>query len=338
MSGSLNIYPFEDTETTIRYGVQVLIFLVGLALTHKLIIKPCLRLHNERKKRTVGNSINATNKQKKINELEQQYFESLKKVAEEAKAIRLNEIKLAQKTANEIITQNQQKAAAHIDSITHTLELERKKVKNSLPSHADEIVNQIFSRFGLNVLFVALGLSSLFISKTSYAASNENTSLIQSFWYSIFWPYFQFAIFIVAIIYFAKTPITEFLHRRREQLKVKLSEAHEALNSAEQKLKEYELKISSLQHEAEELKKQNLLDAKIERDKIILEANKFSEGLLKEAERTALEMITKSNETIKSEIFNLALREIENKLTPDKLEKLESLFKDEVVKSIRTMH
>ena len=49
-------------------------------------------------------------------------------------------------------------------------------------------------------------------------------------------------------------------------------------------------------------------------------------------------MITKSNEAVKSEIFNLALQEIEKKLTTDKLEKLETIFKEEVVKSIKTMH
>ena len=52
MSDSISIFPFENVQGTIRFGIQIAIFLVGLYVAHKLIVKPSLRLHAERKKRT----------------------------------------------------------------------------------------------------------------------------------------------------------------------------------------------------------------------------------------------------------------------------------------------
>src|SRR5262245_43145774 len=110
MSGSLNIYPFEDTETTIRFGIQITLFLVGLLVANQFIIKPALKLQNERKKRTSGNQIVAQNKLRIAENLEHTYTEKLKKSLEEARSLRDNKIKQAKETANTLLSNAQEKS------------------------------------------------------------------------------------------------------------------------------------------------------------------------------------------------------------------------------------
>src|SRR3989344_7895409 len=100
MSSSLNIYPFESTEGVVRFALQIAIFIIGLVLANKLIIKPALRLHNERIRRTSGSSDAAKQEMAHAQKLESDYFEGLKKGANEAKNIRLQEIKKTQLNAN----------------------------------------------------------------------------------------------------------------------------------------------------------------------------------------------------------------------------------------------
>ena len=175
---------------------------------------------------------------------------------------------------------------------------------------------------------------NLLSSKQALAADNEGIS----FWYSVFWPYFQFVVYIAAIIYFARKPIANMLDKNRNDLRSKLSEAKEATVLAERKVKEYEAKIASLEVEIAKLKEQSLFDAKIERDKILTDAAKLSETILKDAERAARELITKSKEKIRQELFNLALSEVENSLTSEQLQTLDAKLKSETIEGIRSLN
>lgn len=334
MSSSLNIYPFESTEGVIRFVLQIVIFSVGLFLANKLIIKPALRLHNERMRRTSGNSENAKKEMEHANQLEHDYFTNLKKGADEAKSLRLQEIKKAQSNANKLIVENQEKANQFVQNVKSQITVEMAEAKKQLPSQLDEVMGIIQNKIGLNAL-IAISLAGIFYHSIANA---ETEDLIQSFWYSIFWPYFQFAIFIVAIVYFAKKPIANMLSNRRDELRSRLSEAHEAVALADRKVHEYKIKINSLEKEITELKNQHLQDAKIESEKILLDAQKTSESILRDSERAAKELITQSKEEIRKELFSIALDEFEKRLTPEALLTLSKKLKDDALNSVKAIH
>lgn len=347
MSSSLNIYPFENTEGAIRFAIQIVIFLVGLFLANKLIIKPALRLHNERIKRTTGSSDEAKKISEHATQLEHEYFDSLKKGADEAKNLRALEIKNAQTNANKLISENQEKAAQFVQSVKNQLAVEMFEAKKQLPNQLSEIMQVIHKKVGL-ICLLALAFGSTFYTPSAHAQSSSfwnlfqlNTDdgvLIKSFWYSIFWPYFQFAVFVVAIVYFAKKPITNMLSSRRDDLRARLSEAHQAVALAERKVKEYEAKVASLNQAIEELKQQNLFDAKIESEKIILEAQKISESLMRDSSRAAQELITQNKEQIRQELFSMAIEEFKKGLTPDYLSTLSKKLKEDVIDGIKSIH
>ncbi|MES2613852.1 MAG: hypothetical protein V4591_00385 [Bdellovibrionota bacterium] len=336
MSNAINIYPFSDTEGVIRFGIQIFIFAIGLYAAHKLIISPALRLHEERKKRTVGSSDAARIDIEKSNALEHEYFVRLKEGGEEARKLRAQEISAAQQLALTIVTETQQKTNNYIKGVREQLIKETVEAKAKLAPMLDDVVQSVYKKLGLSaVVFVMVG-AFLFAGQQAYAATEE--PLVPSFWYSIFWPYFQFAVFIIAAVYFGKKPIKAMLEKRRDDFRAKLSEAHEAVYLAAKRVKEYEAKVASLEDELRALKERNLEDARLERERIIAEANKASVIILKDAERTAVELINSSREEIKRELFLLAIIEVEKRMTQEKLAILDEKFKQEALENIKNFH
>ncbi len=158
--------------------------------------------------------------------------------------------------------------------------------------------------------------------------------MIHSFWTSVFWPYFQFVVFILALVYLARKPIHGFLSSKRDEFRTKLSEAHEALTLAERKIQQYEAQISTLTQHIENIDKQYKQTTEIEQKRILDEANLASEAILADAKRTSLELISQTQSELKSEMYKLVLKEFEKQLTPERLTALEVHMRKDVVESI----
>jgi F-type H+-transporting ATPase subunit b len=336
MSSSINIYPFSDTEGLIRFGAQIAIFLIGLYAAHKFIIKPSLRLHEERKKRTVGSSEAAKKDLERAIALEHEYFTRLKEGADHARNLRQLEISEAQKLALTYVNETQHKSNEYVKRIREQLEKETLEAKTQLIPHVEDIVSTVYKKLGLTTVLVFVFASSLVYH--SNVLASENSVLIPSFWYSIFWPYFQFLVFAIAIVYFAKKPIQDLLEQKRDDFRTKLSEAHEAVYLANKKVKEYEAKVASLESEINALHERNKEEAKLERERIIEDANKACTIILKDAERSAIELIHSSKEEIKKELFSMAMLEVEKRLTDENMLHLDKNLKQEALDNIKNFH
>ena len=338
MSTAINIYPFSfaDSESLVRFGAQTAIFLIGVFAAYKLIIKPALRLQEERKKRTVGNSDAARKNIEKANELEHDYFSHLKEGADAIRKLHDAEVLEATKVAHSIITETLHKSDDHIKKVREQLDRETIEAKAQLGSQLDDVVNTVFKKFGLSAfLWIMTGFLAY---HNQYVYASTDVPLTPSFMDSVFWPYFQLIAFLSAAVYFGKKPLKAYLSRRREDLRTKLSEAHEAVYLSEKKMKEYQEKVASLQNELDALKARNMEDARLERERIIEDANRASVQILKDAERTATELIFLSKDEIKKELFALAINEVEKRLTEEKLVKLDEKLKQETIDNIKTLH
>jgi F0F1-type ATP synthase membrane subunit b/b' len=332
MAGSLDIYPFHDTEGAIRFGIQVGIFLIGVVVAQKFIIAPALSLHNERKNRTQGSNETAKIIAKKSQLLEQEYQDKLKKATDEAKIFKSHQIQSAQITAHHMISESQKKAATHLHDIQESLSEEKKLIRNTLSKQVDELVTEIYKKIGLTVLLLGILVFSLHTSP-----AEAFTDLNSPHLYNIFWPYFQFLCFMTALIFFAKKPLTAMLEKRREDFKTKLSEAKQALLLAERAIKVQQEKINQLELTLQELQKHNNLSIKIETEKIMTDATQTCEAILKDVERTAKELILRNTEEIKKELFQLALEKVHANLRSDDLRKLETQFKHDTINSIKML-
>lgn len=155
-----------------------------------------------------------------------------------------------------------------------------------------------------------------------------------SFWYGIFWPYFQFVIFIAFLIYFARKPVTSFLESKRDDFRTRLSEAQQALSVAEQKVQKYEALLNTLTNDVETIKERYLKEATLEKEKILNEANAAAESLVNDARRSANELILQSQKDLKEEIYRLALTEFKKQLTPERIKTIDKQLKNELIQSI----
>lgn len=333
MSGSLNIYPFQDPQGAVRFAAQVVVFLVGLVLTHRLIIKPALKLTDERKKRTQGNVHQAQTNQKSAEYLEQEYNSKLSQGIEGIKKLRREKIQEAQQKSAQIIDEAQKNAQELVLKVQKNIEAETAKAQQDLKGHVAHVVDAISKKIGVSFCFFCMLTLPSFFHGSAFAIEGENSK----FWYGVFWPYFQFVFFIAVIAYFARKPIARMLDDRRNEFKARLSEAREALVLAERKMKEYESKIQMLAEEIETIKNQNLFDAHVEAQRILHEAQKTSDSILRDANRATQEIIYSHTDKIRQQMFALAMEEISKHIRADKMGSIEAKLKADAVSCIKTL-
>lgn len=318
MAGGIDIYPFQDMDGLIRFGAQACVFIVGLYLANKLIIQPALRLHAERVRRTTGNAEFAKSQEERAYTLEHDYFTRLKLGAEEARRLRTEKIQLTEQEAARVVADAEKKASEIVTRAQSRIAEELSSARLKVASEVDSLVDIIRKRVGLACALIGFFLGNLFWPLAAHAAGPGGSSVWpESFWYGIFWPYFQLAVFVGAITYFARKPVQTFLGKKRDELRSKLAEAHQAVVLAERKVKSYEDKLRSLQVEVEDLKTQNLLDAKIESEKILADAKKLSQVILADAERMAHDAVAQARDEVRQELLTVALERFEKGLTQD---------------------
>lgn len=158
--------------------------------------------------------------------------------------------------------------------------------------------------------------------------------MIHSVWTSVFWPYFQFVVFVIALVWLARKPIHSFLESKRMEFRTKLSEAHEALVLAERKIKQYEAQLDSLTQQVQTIQDQYKQNTEIEQKRILDDANAMAEALINDAKRAAMELISKTQNELKQEMMTLVLKEFENKLSSERLAQLENNLRQEAIHSI----
>ncbi|NDD92525.1 hypothetical protein EBZ37_10615, partial [bacterium] len=271
----------EDLFPDHRLVIQTAIFVVTLFLANYYIIKPALRLTNERKRRTTGATDLAKSEIQRAEALETSYETSFRKEMDEIKSLRLAEIAEGHKQADQIFRAAEQKWEAHLVGVKQELDKSVATERSRIGSVAQDLVSTLMSRLGASALL--LGLIAL--SSQSALASGGEGNVMES----LVWPYLQFAIYFAAIVYFGNKVVHGVLESRRDALRAKLSEAKQALTDAQRKTADYEAKFASMKNEIADLRKQYLQDGKNEREKLVAEAHALAEQMAKDAERTARE-------------------------------------------------
>lgn len=310
--------------------IQGGLFLVAVVAANYYLIKPALRLHNERKKRTSGAVGEAKSFEQKAELLESDYNTQFRVRLDEAKSIRTGEITAAQGEAEKIIKSAQQKSEEQIAQIRTELQKNIVEERKKLPSLVDQVADTIMGQLGAVKTLVAV----LILSTAADAlAAGGNFDVMEG----IVWPYFQFVIFASIVVYFGKKIVHGILESRRDDLRVKLTESKQALVLAQNKASEFESKLKGLQKEVEEMRLQYSQDGERERQKIINEAQNLATQLSKDAERTAREMVARSKEELRRELIAMAAQAVENRLTPDVTKSLDKKLNAEAVSGISNL-
>jgi F0F1-type ATP synthase membrane subunit b/b' len=315
---------FPEPKILILQGV---VFLAALASANHFIISPALRLYNERKKRTSGAVVGAKNLEAKSEAMEKAYADELAARTVEAKELRLSEVLAGQAEADSIINQSIAESRTILQEVERSLESAVKEERAKLPLLAKDISKAMVEKLGIVVAltFAVSPFLALVSSNVAIGAGGGHVDPMEG----IFWPLFQFACFLGAVIYFGRKTMASLLEKRRDTLRTQLSEAKQAVVLAERKAKEFENKLANLSKEVVELRNQYVNDGVRERSKLLAEAKILAQNMVRDAQRAANELVAKSREQLRRELVEMAAGAVQQELTADRLTRLDESLRRE---------
>lgn len=122
------------------------------------------------------------------------------------------------------------------------------------------------------------------------------------------WRIVNFAILAIALFLTLRyLKVKDFFADRKKIIMVGLEEAKKAKEDAEKKVKEFELKFSSLDKRLEEIYQEIKEEGELEKKRIIEEAIKMADRIQEQARLAAEQEIKKAKEEIKGEIARIAV-------------------------------
>jgi F-type H+-transporting ATPase subunit b len=309
--------------------LQGLVFLGALASANHFVIKPALRLFNERRRRTSGAVRGAKELEARAEALMKAYEVELDSKTVEAKELRLSEVLSGQAESEEIISRSIVDAKKILEGVESRLAQELNEEKSKIPALALEVSAQILQKLS-SAIFLAFVLP-VFLFENANAAGGGHVDTMDG----IVWPMFQFLCFAAAVVFFGRKTMSSVLEKRRDSLRTQLSEAKQAVTLAERKASEYETKFVQLQKEVDGLRSQYVQDGIRERNKLVAEAQLAAANLLRDAQRSSNEMVAKAREQLKKDLVQTALNEVLTRLNVEKLAVIDSNLKKEALSKLK---
>jgi F0F1-type ATP synthase membrane subunit b/b' len=297
-----------------RVVIQAAIYLVGLAAAHHFLVRPLVLLNSERRLRTVGSTSKAEVEQSRISSLDDDYRQKMAAATAQAKELRHKELLAGEGEAEEIIRSANQRAKAELDRVRLEVDGQLNLEREGLKTKANEVAKTIVDRL-VSLAWVVFGVGAVFVAPEAHAAGGSEVD----FWYSIFWPYFQFAVFIFGFWYFGRKPFASMLQKKRDALRTQLSEARQATHVAEAKVKEFELKVASLESDLENLRRQHATEGARQRESLISEAKSTRDQIMRDTEKRATELIHSARESLRRELVDETLKAVQEQLDPARL-------------------
>ncbi|MBM3382061.1 MAG: ATP synthase F0 subunit B [Betaproteobacteria bacterium] len=305
-------------------------YLAALASAHFLLIKPLLGLTAERRKRTAGAVDSARDMEAKIEKLEKSYTTALASAVSEARDLRNAEILAGQAEAQSILSTANEQAKNKLSEAREKLTTQMADDRAKIPTLVGELSDAVLSKLTRAALLVGTAFGSIFFAD-AHAADGAVDPM-----YGILWPYFQFIVFVAALTFFARKPITKMLDGRRDALRTRLSEAREATLLAQRRTDEYEAKLKNLQTELDALRREYAEDGVLQRDKLITEAKNTASQIMRDSERVGQQLIFESRAELKREIFEQVLATLDQKLKGETLGKVDDALKKSALAGLKT--
>jgi F0F1-type ATP synthase membrane subunit b/b' len=314
-----------------RLLIQTCFFVASLVSLNYFIVSPLSRLHNERKKRTSGAQDLAKEELAKSSSLQSDIDHRWKSSLDEARKARENELSIGQSESDQILARAKSESKALLDSNLEKAIAEITTEKTKIPQILPPLIDSAWTKIsGLTLLLCYL------LTNVNIAHAEEHSEHVE-FWSGIFWPYFQFACFAAALVYFARAPLSKFLDNQRTDFRSKLSEAKEALTAAEQKTKELTAKIAQFQAEVEKLKSESTLAARLERQKMVTDAKANADFMMREAERSVRSAVATKVNVMRQEIIEQVMAALDSKLTESKLVELDGALSNVTLNKIQQL-
>jgi F-type H+-transporting ATPase subunit b len=153
------------------------------------------------------------------------------------------------------------------------------------------------------------------------------------------WRVMNFAALMIILIKFLKKPLVDALKGRQQGIAAEFEDLETRRADAERNYKEYEGKLAGIDDELKNMVEKAIAQGKVEKERIIAEANRAAENIKRQAQMAVLNEVAEAKRRLKIEIAEQAAimaEEIikknlqdadQNKLVEDYLTKLGGLKK-----------
>ena len=315
MSGGLALMVDE------RMIIQGAIFIFALWVINYFFVSPLVKFYLERRKRIEGNFEEAELLVKSSYFLEKKYNDEINRSIEEARQNRVSLVIEGTHLGKELISKSQNiannKVLQTLKESDEAIEKEKDKI---------EILSKDLSLSIIRCLNITPIILSFFIITTARgAASNLDMT------YGVFWPLFQFVFFTSAGWFLGRNALTRKLQERRDNIRLKISEAQEVLHTAKAKSEFFEKKLQQLEVEKNEIKNGYIEDGRKEKEKIIEDAQETAKLILKNAERQVDEISKKARQQLIDNMLESAFKNVEHSLKNTNLENYNVLKINEII-------
>ncbi len=129
------------------------------------------------------------------------------------------------------------------------------------------------------------------------------------------WTIPNFLILCSFLWYFARVPLADFLAQRRADILEGLDKAEKMKTEAEARHEEYQQRLDNIDKEIQKLREMALEESKLEKQKIIDEANRQADRIKNDAEFTAQQELKKAQAMLRAETAALSVKLAEGILT-----------------------
>lgn len=136
-------------------------------------------------------------------------------------------------------------------------------------------------------------------------------------WMGIIFPYANFAIFLIAAVYFFKNPLRKAAQKRKVDFEKLATEAQAARAAAEEKLADLKVKQAALTKEIDDMLLVSKQTSESEALKIIGDAEHIAANMRDEAKRVAAAEIEKARHVLRSEVVRAVQESVAAKLRSD---------------------
>lgn len=333
MMAELNLFPDE------RILIQATVYVAALACAHYYLIKPALRLHRERMKRTSGTVAVLAQDEHRMNNLEAEYNARVVEATEDAKELRNKGVLAGQAEAEEILRLANTAARDRLESVKSSVESQLVTERTRLDVLSKELGVSILKKINetLTILLVIPLTGSLVIGALTQHAEAAGGGNVE-FWSGVFWPYFNFLIYAAGLWFFGRKLANNFLQKKRDTLRTQLSEARQAAHLAERRVQEYQDRVQSLESDLSKMREEYVTEGMRQRDELIAEARRLREQIVGDAERRAHEIVLSSREALKAELVSKALIFVEEQLQGDSLEAIDKRLHAQALENLRQVN
>ncbi|HMA67978.1 MAG TPA: F0F1 ATP synthase subunit B [Desulfosalsimonadaceae bacterium] len=146
----------------------------------------------------------------------------------------------------------------------------------------------------------------------------------------------NFVVLLAILVYLLRKPASQFLSGRIKGIQDQLEDLEAKKKAAEQKLAEYDQRLSRLSEEAEQIVEQYKKQGEAAREKILQEAEASAAKLEEQAKRTIDHEFNQAKKQLETEVLEKAIAKAEEKMkkgiTDNDQEKLIDEYLNEVVK------